>query len=89
MMPMRSAIMGKSAAEIRQLKEGLIKVDCVIGRHVLISFVFCWFGAFCLEEIRRPLTQADFDEALKKTSRSVGKDDIQKYERWMVEFGAS
>lgn len=30
-----------------------------------------------------PLTKEDFLEALKNVNKSVGKEDIKKYEGWM------
>ncbi|OXA50303.1 katanin p60 ATPase-containing subunit A-like 1 [Folsomia candida] len=41
------------------------------------------------EELDLPVTQQDFDEALKKTNKSVSQDDLEKYEKWMAEFGSS
>jgi len=35
------------------------------------------------------VTMADFEEALKKISKSVGAGDIQKHQKWMEEFGAT
>lgn len=35
-----------------------------------------------------PLTVEDFNEALKNVNKSVGNDDLQKYDRWMKEFGS-
>ncbi|XP_071819199.1 katanin p60 ATPase-containing subunit A1-like [Apostichopus japonicus] len=40
-------------------------------------------------ELNLPTTMADFIEALKKVSKSVGKDDLEKYKKWMEEFGAN
>jgi len=41
------------------------------------------------EELDLPVTQQDFDEALKKCNKSVSQDDLKKYEEWMAEFGSS
>ena len=41
------------------------------------------------EEMEQPITQADFVEALSRVQSSVGKNDLDKYERWMQEFGSS
>jgi len=38
------------------------------------------------EEIDLPITMHDFNEALRKTAKSVGVEDIAKYEKWMKEF---
>ena len=35
------------------------------------------------------VTQLDFDEALKKVSKTVGEDDIVKYKQWMEDFGST
>ena len=40
------------------------------------------------EEVNVPLTKDDFAEALKNVNKSVGKDDLKKYEAWMKEFGS-
>jgi katanin p60 ATPase-containing subunit A1 len=41
------------------------------------------------EELDLPVTRRDFIEALKKCNRSVCQDDLDKYEKWMTEFGSS
>ncbi|KAJ8027390.1 Katanin p60 ATPase-containing subunit A1 [Holothuria leucospilota] len=40
-------------------------------------------------ELNLPSTMADFTEALKKVSKSVGKEDLEKYKKWMEEFGST
>ena len=35
------------------------------------------------------VTQADFVTALSKVSKSVGKEDLQRYQDWMTEFGSA
>ena len=40
------------------------------------------------DELNMPVTQQDFMEALKKVSKSVSEEDIEKYMKWMDEFGA-
>lgn len=40
------------------------------------------------DEVDVPVTQADFLEAIKNVSRSVGSDDLQHFSDWMKEFGA-
>lgn len=42
--------------------------------------------ALSKEEIDLPITMSDFNEALKKTAKSVGAEDLEKYEKWMNEF---
>lgn len=39
------------------------------------------------QEVNVPLTKQDFLEALKNVNKSVGKEDIKKYEVWMNQFG--
>ena len=39
------------------------------------------------EEVSIPLRKEDFVEALKNVNKSVGKEDLHKYEAWMKEFG--
>jgi len=41
------------------------------------------------EELDLPVTKKDFLEALKKCNKSVSQDDLEKYEKWMAEFGSS
>lgn len=41
------------------------------------------------EELDLPVTQQDFHEAIQKCNKSVSQDDLEKYENWMREFGAS
>jgi len=40
------------------------------------------------EELESPTTKEDFDLALSRISSSVSSSDIQKYEKWMEEFGS-
>lgn len=39
------------------------------------------------EEVSVPLKKEDFIEALKSVNKSVGKEDLHKYDSWMKEFG--
>lgn len=41
------------------------------------------------EEMDLPVTNADFEEAISKIQPSVNKADIEKYEKWMSEFGST
>lgn len=41
------------------------------------------------EDMDSPITQDDFQQALQRVQSSVGKHDIEKYEKWMQEFGSS
>jgi len=40
------------------------------------------------EELDLPVSQRDFDEAIKKCNKSVSQEDLEKYEKWMAEFGS-
>mmetsp|Transcript_55405 Transcript_55405/g.99744 ORF Transcript_55405/g.99744 Transcript_55405/m.99744 type:complete len:607 (-) Transcript_55405:43-1863(-) len=40
------------------------------------------------DEVDVPVTQADFLEAIRNVSKSVGKDDLQRFTEWMGEFGS-
>ena len=39
-------------------------------------------------ELDLPTTLEDFTEAIKKCSRSVSQQDLEKYNKWMEEFGS-
>jgi len=41
------------------------------------------------EDLDLPVTKEDFLEALNKCNKSVSKEDLEKYEKWMEEFGSS
>jgi katanin p60 ATPase-containing subunit A1 len=41
------------------------------------------------EEMDLPVTKADFEEAVSKIQPSVNKTDIEKYEKWMAEYGST
>ncbi|XP_065586244.1 katanin p60 ATPase-containing subunit A-like 1 isoform X1 [Cyrtonyx montezumae] len=45
--------------------------------------------ALSKEELQMPVTKGDFELALKKISRSVSAADLEKYEKWMAEFGSA
>ncbi len=40
------------------------------------------------EELELPTTYQDFHSALIKCSKSVSADDLEKYDKWMAEFGS-
>ncbi|XP_055317852.1 katanin p60 ATPase-containing subunit A-like 1 [Sitodiplosis mosellana] len=41
------------------------------------------------EEVDLPVSTTDFSEAISKCNKSVSKQDLEKYEKWMREFGSS
>ncbi|XP_055905632.1 katanin p60 ATPase-containing subunit A-like 1 isoform X2 [Eupeodes corollae] len=41
------------------------------------------------EEVDLPVSSQDFAEAIAKCNKSVSKADLEKYEKWMKEFGSS
>ncbi|XP_026675253.1 katanin p60 ATPase-containing subunit A-like 1 [Ceratina calcarata] len=41
------------------------------------------------EELDLPVSAADFDEAVERCNKSVSQEDLDKYEKWMSEFGSS
>ncbi|KAM3187891.1 Katanin p60 ATPase-containing subunit A1 [Hymenolepis weldensis] len=40
-------------------------------------------------DLNLPTRMQDFEEAISRVSKSVSAADIEKYERWMQEFGAA
>ncbi|XP_056150762.1 katanin p60 ATPase-containing subunit A1 [Lampris incognitus] len=40
------------------------------------------------DEMHMPTTMEDFESALKKVSKSVSAADLEKYEKWIEEFGS-
>ncbi|KAK7476373.1 hypothetical protein BaRGS_00032373 [Batillaria attramentaria] len=40
------------------------------------------------EELMAPTSMEDFEEAIKKVNKSVSQDDIEKYLKWMDEYGS-
>lgn len=40
------------------------------------------------EELMMPATMADFELSVQKVNKSVSKADLEKYEKWMSEFGS-
>ena len=40
------------------------------------------------DELNMPVTSLDFTEAMSKVSKSVSEQDIEKYMKWMEDFGA-
>eukprot|EP00899_Mesostigma_viride_P009949 jgi/Mesvir1/18956/Mv18924-RA.1 len=45
--------------------------------------------ALSTQEMQDPITRLDFEEALNKISPSVAKADIEKHEKWLLEFGST
>lgn len=41
------------------------------------------------EELELPVSADDFEEAIRKINKSVSKEDLEKYEKWMAEFGST
>jgi len=41
------------------------------------------------EELDLPVSMQDFEAAIRKCNKSVSKEDLVKYEKWMLEFGSS
>lgn len=41
------------------------------------------------EELDLPVSVQDFSDAISKCNKSVSKEDLDKYEKWMNEFGSS
>ncbi|XP_063974165.1 katanin p60 ATPase-containing subunit A-like 1 [Diachasmimorpha longicaudata] len=41
------------------------------------------------EELDLPVSSTDFHEAIEKCNKSVSQEDLEKYEKWMSEFGSS
>lgn len=41
------------------------------------------------EELELPVSPEDFKEAIKKINKSVCKEDLEKYDKWMAEFGST
>ncbi|XP_050318224.1 katanin p60 ATPase-containing subunit A-like 1 isoform X2 [Bactrocera neohumeralis] len=41
------------------------------------------------EEVDLPVSNQDFTEAISRCNKSVSKADLEKYEKWMNEFGSS
>ncbi|XP_013098880.1 katanin p60 ATPase-containing subunit A-like 1 [Stomoxys calcitrans] len=41
------------------------------------------------EEVDLPVSEQDFMEALSRCNKSVSQADLDKYEKWMAEFGSS
>ncbi|CAL8315090.1 unnamed protein product [Merluccius merluccius] len=40
------------------------------------------------EELHMPTTMRDFEAALTKVSKSVSASDLEKYDKWIQEFGS-
>jgi len=41
------------------------------------------------EEVDLPVSNKDFNEAMSRCNKSVSRADLDKYEKWMKEFGSS
>lgn len=41
------------------------------------------------EELDLPVSVPDFEQAVEKCNKSVSQEDLEKYEKWMNEFGSS
>ena len=41
------------------------------------------------EELDLPVSADDFVEAIERCNKSVSQEDLEKYEKWMSEFGSS
>lgn len=41
------------------------------------------------EDLDLPVSKQDFLDAISKCNKSVSREDLEKYEKWMAEFGSS
>lgn len=41
------------------------------------------------EELDLPVSSDDFHEAIDRCNKSVSQEDLEKYDKWMNEFGSS
>jgi len=41
------------------------------------------------EELVTPTSMADFEQAMQNVSKTVSATDLEKYEKWMAEFGSA
>lgn len=41
------------------------------------------------EELDLPVSQRDFEEALARCNKSVAREDLEKYDKWMSEYGST
>jgi len=41
------------------------------------------------EQLREPVTMADFEESVRRVNSSVGGQDLQKFAKWMEDYGAA
>uniref|UniRef100_A0A8D8XXM5 Katanin p60 ATPase-containing subunit A1 n=1 Tax=Cacopsylla melanoneura TaxID=428564 RepID=A0A8D8XXM5_9HEMI len=41
------------------------------------------------EELDMPVSQWDFEEALARCNKSVAREDLEKYDKWMGEYGST
>ena len=41
------------------------------------------------EEVDLPVSNQDFTEGISRCNKSVSQADLDKYEKWMAEFGSS
>lgn len=55
---------------------------------MMYSLTTCFAFLLSTDEMNMPATMDDFLLAIKKVSKSVGDDDLKKYEAWMTEFGS-
>lgn len=40
------------------------------------------------EEVDLPVTEQDFQDAVLRTRKSVSAGDVEKFQKWMQEFGS-
>lgn len=45
--------------------------------------------AMSKEEVAAPITMEDMNEALKRISPSVSKEDVERHLEWLAEFGST
>lgn len=41
------------------------------------------------DELDRPVTMQDFEDAMRRVNKSVSQADLRRYEKWMQEYGSS
>ncbi len=88
MMSMRRKIAGLKPSEIRNLDKN--ELDLPVTRQVIYSLQkLLGIASEMLTQAILFLFPQDFLDAIAKCNKSVSREDLDKYEKWMEEFGSS
>jgi len=84
----KDALQASAVAQVKGMKRGNGFLSSFLGVRAHSRLIYFGMSLFSLS-LCLFSWQADFLLALKKVSKSVGKEDLARFQNWMDEFGSA